>query len=166
MGIAKTTLLSAVMYAGISLLAACSSAPPKPTAFKATIVASRETNPATDGSAQPVHVRVFQLKDDTVFAAADFWSLTDKPQATLGAGLIQQLQYDLSPGEQQSIELKLDPDAHVLGVVAEFANYRNTDGHWRAVAQTPEKSMLDIVHKRKLITISIGKDRIGIDAGK
>ena len=45
-------------------VAGCKSAPPppKPTVVKARIVASANINPRPDGGAQPVHVRVFQLK--------------------------------------------------------------------------------------------------------
>lgn len=147
---------------------ACHSAPPqkpKPSTVKARIAASSSVNPRSDGAAQPVHIRVFQLKDDGAFVSADYWALVDKTKETLGGSLIQQLQYDLVPGEQRELELKIDPDAHVLGVVAEFANYRNTDGRWRAQSPTPESSMLDIVRKQKRIVIEIGKGSVGIGTG-
>ena len=150
-------------------VAACHSAPPpappKPTAVQARIAASRDVNPRSDGGAQPVHVRVFQLKDDSAFATADFWALVDKSKETLGPTLVQQLQYDLAPGQQRELELKIDADAHVLGVVAEFADYRNTDGHWRAASPTPEKSLLDIVRKQKLILIEVSRGSVSIRTG-
>jgi type VI secretion system protein VasD len=153
----------------LSLLAACKSAPPppQPKAFPARIEASADLNPRTDGDrgAQPVHVRIFQLKDDSVFSTADYFALVDKGKETLGSTLIQQLQTDMNPGQQRDLELKLDPEAHVLGVVAEFADFRNTDGHWRATAATPEKSLLDIVKRQKRVRIDIGRNNVGIRTG-
>jgi type VI secretion system protein VasD len=162
----KLLLLAAVC--ALAVVAACKSSPPpppKPMAFKARIAASADLNPRPDGGAQPVHVRIFQLKDDSVFAAADYWALVDKGKETLGPTLIQQLQYDLAPGQQRELELKIDQDAHVLGVVAEFADYRNTNGHWRATAATPEKSLLDIVKRQKRVLIDIGRNNVGIRTG-
>jgi len=148
-------------------VAACKSAPPppKPTVVKARIVASANINQRPDGGAQPVHVRVFQLKDDSVFVSADFWALVDKGKETLGATLVQQLQYDMAPGQQRDLELKIDPEAHVLGVVAEFADYRNSNGHWRTVGATPEKSLLDIVRREKRIIININLNDVAIRMG-
>ena len=158
-------LLAAVCVLALTVGACHSSAPPKPSAVKARIAASTDVNPRSEGGAQPVHVRVFQLKDDSAFASADFWALVDRSKETLGTTLIQQLQYDLAPGQQRELELKIDPDAHVLGVVAEFADYRNTNGHWRATSPTPEKSLLDIVKKSKRIVIDVGRNSVGISVG-
>jgi type VI secretion system protein VasD len=164
----KSPLLAAVCL--LAVVAACKHTPPppppKPTAFQARIVASTDLNPRPDGGgAQPVHVRIFQLKDDSVFSTAEYWMLVDKGQETLGATLIQQLQYDLAPGQQRELELKLDPEAHSLGVMAEFADYRNTNGRWRASAATPEKSLLDIVKRQKRVFIDIGRNSVAIRMG-
>jgi type VI secretion system protein VasD len=157
-------LLWAVLCIAGCGITACSSSPPKPAAVPARIVASTDLNPRPDGgSAQPVHVRVFQLKDDSAFKSADFWALVDKPQETLGAGLVQQLQFDIAPGAQQQLELSIDSNVHILAVVAEFADYLNTT--WRAVSPTPVKSMLDIVKRKKRVVIDVGRDRIGIRVG-
>jgi type VI secretion system protein VasD len=148
------------------VMAACHSPPPpKPTAVKAQISASKDVNPRPEGGAQPVHIRIFQLKEDSAFLAADYWALVDKTKETLAGSLVQQLQYDLAPGQKQDLELKIDPDAHVLGVVAEFADYRNTNGHWRSASPTPEKSMLDIVTRQKRIVIEVGRASVGIRTG-
>lgn len=163
----KFPLLAAVCALAVAV-GACKSPPPppKPTAVKARIGTSSDVNPRPDGGAQPVHVRVFQLKDDSAFATADFWALVDKSKETLGPTLVQQLQYDLAPGQQRDLELKIDPEAHVLGVIAEFADYRNTNGRWRAASPTPEKSMLDIVRREKRIVIDIGRNIVSIRTGE
>ncbi len=144
------------------LAAGCGSAPAKPASAKAKISASADVNPNAEGRPSPVHVRIFQLKEDGAFMEADIWSLVDKEQETLGGSLVQRLEQDLAPGEQKEFELKIAPDAKVLAVMAEFADYRNAQ--WRVVAQTPNKSLLDMVKKDR-VSISIEKNKATIVVG-
>jgi type VI secretion system protein VasD len=144
------------------LLSGCGSAPAKPAEAKARIIASQQVNPNSAGRPSPIHVRIFQLKEDGAFMGADFWSLMDKEQATLGASLVQRLEYDLVPGESKDFPLKISPEARVLGVMAEFADYRNAQ--WRVVAQAPNKTLMDVVKKDR-VSIEIGKDKATITVG-
>jgi type VI secretion system protein VasD len=149
-----------ILFAAV--LAGCGAAPPKPSAAKATISASSDVNPNAEGRPSPVHVRIFQLKEDGAFMGADFWSLVDKEQETLGDSLVQRLEHDLVPGESKTFELKISPEARVLAVMAEFADYRNAQ--WRVTAQAPNKSLLDIVKKDR-VSIGIEKDKATITVG-
>lgn len=142
--------------------AGCGSAPPKPAVAKAQISASADVNPNQEGRASPVHVRIFQLKEDGAFAGADFWALVDKEQETLAASLVQRLEFDLSPGETKEFELKISPEARVLGVMAEYADYRNAE--WRVVAQAPNKSLLDLVKKDR-VSFDVAKNKVSITVG-
>ena len=143
-------------------LAACSSAPAKPAVAKAKISATTDVNPNAEGRPSPIHVRVLQLKEEGAFLAGDFWALVDNEQQILGPSLVQRLEYDLAPGESKEFELKIAPEARVLAVMAEFANYRNAQ--WRVVAQAPNKSLMDIIKKDR-VAISIAKDRATIAVG-
>lgn len=154
--------LGAALLASV-FVAGCGSAPAKPIATKGQIVASAEVNPNTSGRASPVHVRIFQLKEDGAFMGADFWALVDKEQETLAASLVQRLEFDLSPGESKDFELKIDPEARVLAVMAEYADYRNAQ--WRAVAQAPNKSLLDLVKKKNRVAFHIEKSKVSIVVG-
>lgn len=140
----------------------CGSAPAKPAAAKATVSASADVNPNSEGRASPIHVRIFQLKEDGAFMGADFWALVDKEQETLGASLVQRLEYDLTPGESKEFELKISPDARVLAVMAEFNDYRNAQ--WRVVTQAPNKSLLDLVKKDR-VTFTVDKNKASIAVG-
>jgi len=151
------TLLATLLVAG------CGSTPPKPMATKGQIVASADVNPNSSGRASPVHVRIFQLKEDGAFLGADFWALVDKEQETLAASLVQRQEFDLSPGETRDFELKIDPAARVLAVMAEYADYRNAQ--WRAVAQAPNKSLLDLVKKKSRVGFNIDKSKVSIAVG-
>lgn len=151
-----------VILALAAALAGCGSAPAKPVEAKARISASAEVNPNSAGRPSPIHVRIFQLKEDGAFLDADFWALVDKEQETLAASLVQRLEFDLTPGESKDFPLKISPDARVLGVMAEFADYRNAQ--WRVVAQAPNKSLMDMIKKDR-VTISIDKAKAGIVVG-
>jgi type VI secretion system protein VasD len=151
-----------VMLALAVLSGGCGSAPAKPAEAKGRITASPQVNPNSAGRPSPIHVRIFQLKEDGAFMGADFWSLMDKEQATLGESLVQRLEYDLVPGESREFPLKISPEARVLAVLAEFADYRNAQ--WRVVAQAPNKSLMDIIKKDR-VSIEIGKDKATITVG-
>ncbi|HEY5809807.1 MAG TPA: type VI secretion system lipoprotein TssJ [Povalibacter sp.] len=152
-----------ITLTAVALLATgCGSAPAKPAVARAGIAASADVNPNSAGRASPVHVRIFQLKEDGAFMGADFWALVDKEQETLAASLVQRLEFDLSPGEAKDFELKLAPEARVLGVMAEYADYRNAQ--WRVVAQAPNKTLMDLVKKDR-VSFSIEKSKVSIVVG-
>jgi type VI secretion system protein VasD len=135
---------SAVLTAALWALAACGgSAPTKPLTTKASIIASNEVNPNAQGRASSVHLLIFQLRDESAFMNADFASLVEKEQETLGASLVQRAEADLSPGDERELVLNISPEARVLGVVAELANYRNAE--WRAFTRVPSKEKERVV---------------------
>lgn len=106
-------------------------------------------------------VRVL-LKEDGAFMAADFWSLVEREQQTLGDSLLQRFESNLVPGERKQLELEIHPEARVLAVMAEYANFR--DATWRAVVKTPDKSLLNLIMKER-VTIDIQKDRVLLAPG-
>lgn len=144
------------------VLAGCGSAPAKPASAKALISASADVNPNASARPSPIHVRIFQLKEDGAFMNADFWALYDKEQETLGDSLVQRLEHDLVPGESKEFELKIAPEARVLAVMAEFADYRNAQ--WRSIAQAPNKSLMDIIKKDR-VAITLTKNSTTITVG-
>lgn len=143
-------------------LSGCSSAPAKPAEAKARIAATAEVNPNTSGRPSPIHVRIFQLKEEGAFLDADFWALVDKETETLGASLVQRQEFDLTPGETREFPLKIAPDARVLGVMAEYADYRNAQ--WRVVAQAPNKTLTDLIKKDR-VTIGLDRNKASIVVG-
>jgi type VI secretion system protein VasD len=151
--------LAMVLAAGVS---GCGSAPAKPAEAKARIAATAQVNPNSSGRPSPIHVRIFQLKEDGAFVDADFWALVDKETETLGTSLVQRLEFDLTPGESKDFPLKISPDARVLGVMAEFADYRNAQ--WRVVAKAPNKTLTDLVKKDR-VTVTIDKNKASIVVG-
>jgi type VI secretion system protein VasD len=153
-----STFCSVMLACALTGFAGCGgSAPPKPIATKAKVVASSEVNPNAQGRPSPVHVRIFQLRDDAAFTSAEFSSLVEKEQETLGASLVRRSEEDFSPGEERELQLNIAPETRMVGVVAELANYRNAQ--WRAVTRAPTK-------EKERILIRIERDQISIRIGR
>jgi type VI secretion system protein VasD len=157
-GVFRLATLALLMAA----LSGCSSSPAKPAEARARISATGTVNPNSSGRPSPIHVRIFQLKEDGAFMDADFWALVDKETETLGASLVQRMEFDLTPGETRDFPLKIAPEARVLGVMAEYADYRNAQ--WRVVAQAPNKTLTDLVKKDR-VSIGIDKNKASIVVG-
>ncbi len=151
-GLAGFTALAAT---GL-LLAGCA-APPKPvvTPVSITLVAGADANPDARGRASPLTVRVYALKSPGPFVGADFFSLFEKDQATLGAELVQREEVLLRPGESKKLDLVLPADAKAIGVMAAFRDLDHA--HWREVrAVEPGKG--------QILTVGFGARLIKIDA--
>jgi len=142
-----------VCGAVIALLAACGGAPalaPAPAArtIEVSLAATGDLNPDATGRPSPVVVRIFVLKDAGGFLSASFEQLTTNPVEPLGESLLSQARQIIRPGEAGVLQLKIDPAATHLGVMAE---YRDSIGsQWRAVMAAPERRLLDIVSRQSL----------------
>jgi type VI secretion system protein VasD len=115
--------------------AGCSSPPPPPkpitTPVAMTLVAGADANPDARGRASPLTVRVYALKTSGAFESADFFSLFEKDQATLGAEMVQREEMLLRPGDSKKLEMTLAADIKAIGVMAA---YRDLDrARWREV---------------------------------
>lgn len=88
-------------------------------------------NPGGGGQPAPVRVRVFELRNAASFNRADYFSLVERAQATLGADLIDQDEVLLQPGQQLNIQRSLNPATRHVGLVV---GYREIDqAQWRTV---------------------------------
>lgn len=122
-----------------SALTACASSNPKtakePIKLELSVVASAGVNPDDQKRAAPIVVRVYELKTDGAFGSADFFSLQDKDKTVLAEDLATRAQFQLRPGESQTIRTRADPAATVIGVLAAYRDLPNSV--WRAVYPLP-----------------------------
>jgi type VI secretion system protein VasD len=149
----RLALACSVVLAGV-LLAGCA---PKPvvTTVSITLVAGADANPDARGRASPLTVRVYALKSPGPFEGADFFSLFEKDQATLGAELVQREEMLLRPGETRKLDLTLPPDAKAIGVMAAF---RDLDrARWREVRPVQ-------TGKAQAMTVSFGARQIRVES--
>lgn len=137
-------------------LAGCASKPVV-TPVSITLTAAADANPDARGRASPLTVRVYALKTPGPFEGADFFSLFEKDQATLGAELVQREEMLLRPGESKKLDLTLPADAKAIGVMAAF---RDLDrARWREVrAVTPGQA--------QVLHVTFGARQIRVDAAK
>jgi len=112
------------------LISGCASKPVV-TTVAVTLTAGADANPDARGRASPLTVRVYALKTSGAFESADFFSLFEKDQATLGAEMAQREEMLLRPGDSKKLEMTLAADIKAIGVIAA---YRDLDrGRWREV---------------------------------
>lgn len=129
--------------------------PPVTTPITLTLTAGPDANPDARGRASPLTVRMYVLKTPGPFEGADFFSLFEKDQATLGAAMMQREEALLRPGESKKFDLVLPVDAKAIGFMAA---YRDLDrARWREVYAVP-------TGKGQVMTVTYGARQIRIDA--
>ena len=141
--------------AAAGLLFTGCAAKPVVTTASVNLVAGADANPDARGRASPLTVRVYALKSPGPFEGADFFSLFEKDQATLGAELVQREEMLLRPGETKKLDLTLPADAKSIAVMAAF---RDLDrARWREVVPVT-------TGKPQTLTVNFGARQIRIDA--
>src|SRR5262245_41026995 len=80
----------------LALAVGCGSSPPL---LRGAIKVDTRVNPDRGGRPSPIVVRIYELKSVAAFNGADFFSLYDKEQETLGSELIGREEYQLHPAE-------------------------------------------------------------------
>ena len=137
-----TTALLAVFAAASNLtLGGCSvlspSKPEEPPVitFDLKLRAAADVNPDDRGRAAPITVRVYELKTDSVFKSADFFSLQANDKVILISDLIQRDEFQLRPGEEQTVVKKPDPATKLFGVIAAYRDLPNSV--WRTTYTLP-----------------------------
>jgi len=129
---ASGTVRRSALLLGLALLtASCGAPPPKPvvTAVSLNLSASADANPDARGRPSPLTVRVYVLKAPGPFEGADFFSLYDKDQATLGPELVKREELLIQPGESKKLEFTLEPDARNIAVLAAYRDLERA--RWR-----------------------------------
>ena len=139
------------------VLTACASKPAKPVQTKAILVTSADVNPDSTGRPSPIVVRIYQLRSDTEFNRADFFTLYEKDKETLGSSLIGRDEKTLFPGQRLESDLPLSSEARFVGVIAGFRDLSRS--RWRALIGAPEKSLLKVLSTQR-ITVHVEKDAV------
>lgn len=104
-------------------LVACASSEPKPKEpqkLNITLVSQAKVNKDLQGRAAPLLVKVYELKSEAAFEAADFFSLQKNDKEVLQDDLLAKNEYILKPGDTQRIVRTSYPATTVIGFIAEF----------------------------------------------
>ena len=167
----------ALLLAGAGVLVgACASSPPPPpqlpvapvvldpVTLQVTLIASADVNPDLRGRASPLSVRILELRSRSAFDSADFFSLYEREQQTLGTELLAKEQYILSPSDTQGYTRKAQPETRFLGVVAA---YRDLEGStWRMAMgiAPPGPPVRGVPPARQRVTIRLGRTGVQMEA--
>lgn len=119
-------------------------APPAPKSTEWQLVSAANLNPDAAGRPSPLVVRVYSLKAQDSFQAADFFSLYEKDEQVLAADLVKREEWILKPGETREVKGELPPEVKFVAVVAAFRDVSRAA--WRASVPVPAgaKGMLTL----------------------
>ena len=135
----------------------------EPTVLELTLEARPDANPDDKGIAKPVKVRIYELKNEASFEAADYFTLDSADKATLAADLLGKDEFILRPGESKVIRKKSHPDTVAIGILA---GYRDLAGAvWRVTHKlepAPEAAWYRMVVPANKAKLSIKLQASGI----
>lgn len=141
--------------------------PPKPVLvvppreLQLAVRAGNLLNPDYLNRPSPVVVRLYLLRAEITFGAADFFSLYERDAATLGADLLAREELQLRPGRLVSINRDFPAEARFLGVVVAFRDIEKST--WRALSSLPVPPAPVAKPPEQPIKVPV---RIAIDGGE
>lgn len=106
------------------------------------VASQPNVNPDSSGRPSPVHVKVFELRNDLAFKQADFGALFTNPIATLGADLIAADDLVLIPGEARKISYKPTLETRYIGMLAGFRQMDRATWRMLKPIEPEEKSLI------------------------
>ena len=158
----KQVIRGAAIIVAVVAVTGCAggSKPPPEVTLPTEVVASAELNPNRRGTAQPVKLHVFYLKQDEAFVQANFNDLA-MPDAPIIAGdLIRRTESLVGPGEVIRLDEKFDEQTRFIGVVAEFT--RIEQAGWRALIPIPKERLRDKLNPFKDRFLRITLDSLSV----
>jgi type VI secretion system protein VasD len=137
------------------LLSGCAGAPkpPPPTVIELTLEVAADANPDARGRASPIIVRLLELKSLAAFDSADFFSLFEKDQATLGSELVAREEFQFQPKDTRKLQRTLQSDTRHVAVIAAFRDLERAK--WRAAIAVPLHKTTPVVVRVDARSISI-----------
>ena len=89
------------------------------------VTADKNINPNIKGEASPVAIRIYQLADSEAFDQATYIQIFSREQGVLKAGMLSKRYLpSILPGETRQQVFILNPETKFIGVIANFADYR------------------------------------------
>lgn len=96
-----------------------------------TIIADKKLNPAADGRASPLVIRIYQLTETAKFDNSDFFALYENDQTLLAKDLLSQTELEITPGQELKTQLELKADTRFIAILAAFRDLDNAQ--WKDI---------------------------------
>ena len=117
-----------MLGAGLLLMTGC---PKEPAQVNLVLAAAPAINPDPSGQPLSVVVRIYQLKDPGRLETADYNAIWKSDKETLSDDFLERQERIVQPGSRETLEIRTNPLAAYLGIVALF---RNPSGDtWRKI---------------------------------
>ncbi|WP_175693567.1 type VI secretion system lipoprotein TssJ [Burkholderia ambifaria] len=160
----------ATLACALALSACASSGEPKPKEpirLDMRVNARPDVNPDDRGRAAPIVVRIYELKNDGAFNAADFFTLQTQDKTVLAGDVVKRDELQLRPGEHQTLVRRPDPATTTIGVIAAYRDLPNAV--WRAVytmPAAPDKAWYRLFTPKLKLTIDLEAKAVKITEAK
>jgi len=160
----------ATLACALALSACASSGEPKPKEpirLDMRVNALPDVNPDDRGRAAPIVVRIYELKNDGAFNAADFFTLQTRDKTALADDVVKRDELQLRPGEHQTLVRRPDPATTTIGVIAAYRDLPNAV--WRAVytmPAAPDKAWYRLFTPKLKLTIDLEAKAVKITEAK
>lgn len=151
-----------LLLVAVTLLGCASSSEPKSKEVKKldiSLVAQEVLNKNEQGRAAPLLIKVYELKSEVAFEAADFFDLQKNDKNVLQQDLLAKDEFILRPGDAQRIYRTTLPETRALGFIAEFRDLPRSV--WRVsykLLPSPEKSFYRSVLPNKKVQLQVEYD--------
>lgn len=142
------TLFSMLMIVGC---ASTEEVEKQPIFARLSINASAQLNPAVDGRASPLVLRVYQLSETTRFDNSDFFALYENDKAVLANELQSRVELEIRPDEAYQDQLELNSNTRFIGVLAAFRDLDNAQ--WKDMSPF-------IINENQSISIELKKNSV------
>lgn len=139
----------------LTLLGGCASTEEveekKPVFARLSINATKNLNPAVDGRASPLVLRVYQLSETTRFDNSDFFALYENDKATLANEMQSRVELEIRPDETYQDQLEMNPNTRFIGVLAAFRDLDNAQ--WKDMSPF-------ILDENQSITVELNENKV------
>lgn len=123
----------------------------QPIFARLSINATKKLNPAVDGRASPLVLRVYQLSETTRFDNSDFFALYENDKAVLVNELQTRMELEIRPGENYQDQLELTSNTRFIAVLAAFRDLDNAQ--WKDMSPF-------ILNENQSISIDINENNV------
>jgi len=104
--------------------------------------ASEDLNPNAEGRPSPLVVRMYEFEDVKAFKEADFFSLYDSENETIGKFILAKDEVEIKPDSTHYIKRRTKPKAKYIGILAAYRDLDNAQ--WRAIIELHEDKTAEV----------------------